>query len=604
MLVKLQVKRTFSLLDSKNQKKFLLLAFIQMGLGLLDLLAIVIVGLFSYCASAYLGVSVLPENLNRYLGQMGLPVNDLGRSAIYLISIAVLLMVAKSILALVVLNRTFHFLANRSAEISERIATRFMHSSFRVINGVSSQEATYSVARGLNIGEILGAFSIVVSEITMLALLSAFIVAADPLLAVTLLLYFVTLYLLSQRKLGAWMRKNSTVATDATVKGDQTFQDGIALYKELFISNKISFVIKRFSNLRRQVADSTANMQLIGLMPKLTFEPALIIGTCLVGIQQTFMGSAENAIASLIMFLTAGSRILPSLLRLQSATSSIQSVSGGSDIAFNLIKIMEDDEIQNGGTRNPVALSDQTFTPDVEIRDLNFSYNDEGIFAIKDLSLSVSAGSSLAIVGKTGSGKSTLVDLVLGILEPTSGSVAISGVDPFSAIQMWAGSIGYVPQVVAFVNGNVRENVAIGTELEDSDDSLIWECLRMAQLETLFKESSSGLDSLIGERGIRLSGGQRQRLGIARALYSKPQLLILDEATSALDAETEKAVAETIHNLAHKITLIVIAHRIATVQELDQVIYMENGQIKARGRFDEVRAAVPQFERQAKLLGL
>lgn len=400
------------------------------------------------------------------------------------------------------------------------------------------------------------------------------------------------------------MRKNSVASSDSTIKGDQTFQDGIALYKELFISNKLSFVVARFAKLRWKVADSTANMQLIGYIPKLTFESALIIGTCLVGIQQVVVGSAESAIATLIMFLTAGSRILPSLLRLQSATTAIQSVSGGSEIAFNLIKLMEADEAEKGGARSQIKPSELTFKPNVEISNLNFSYKGQGVFTIKDLSLSVSAGSSLAIVGKTGSGKSTLVDLMLGILEPLSGSVKISGVDPFSAIQTWPGSIGYVPQVVAFINGNVRENVAIGVEANDSDDSFVWDCLRMAQLDTLFKETSDGLDTLIGERGMRLSGGQRQRLGIARALYSKPKLLILDEATSALDAETEKAVAETIHNLVHKVTLIVIAHRIATVQELDQVIYLDGGQIMAKGSFAEVRAAVPQFERQAKLLGL
>ncbi len=574
-----------------------------MGLGFLDLLAIVIVGLFSYCASAYLGISVLPENLQRYLNLFGFPVNDLGRTLVYLISFAVVLMLSKSILALIFLKRTFHFLANRSAEISERIGMRFMSSSYSVINGVSSQEATYSVARGLHIGEILGAFTVIVSEITMLVLLSGFMIIVDPLLAVTLLIYFVTLYLLSQKKLGAWMRENSRISADSTVKGDQTFQDGIALYKELFISNKLSFVVERFAKLRWKVADSTANMQLIGYIPKLTFESALIIGTCLVGIQQVFVSSAESAIATLIMFLTAGSRILPSLLRLQSATNAIQNVSGGSEIAFKLIELMDADVADNGH-RTKIQTSKLTFNPKVEISALNFSYKGRDGFAIKDLSLSIPAASSLAIVGPTGSGKSTLVDLILGILEPKSGSVNISGVDPFSAIQMWAGSIGYVPQVVAFVNGNVRENVAIGVEPNDSNDHFIWDCLRMAQLDTLFKESSSGLDTLIGERGIRLSGGQRQRLGIARALYSKPRLLILDEATSALDAETEKAVAETIHNLTHKVTLIVIAHRIATVQELDQVIYLEGGQIIAKGTFEEVRSAVPQFERHAKLLGL
>jgi ATP-binding cassette subfamily C protein len=603
MLLFKQVKRTLALLHPRNRKKFLLLTALQMGLGFLDLFAIGVTGIFGYCASAFLGISALPEKLKHYLNLFGFPADDLGRTLVYLLSIAVILMVGKSILALIILRRTFRFLANRSAETAKATATRFMFSSHSVINGISSQEATYAVSGGLYIGEILGPASIILAEAFMLGLLVVFISIADPILAVIITSYFLLLFFLTQKRIGSWIRQNSRVLSDSSIKGTQAFQDGIALYKELFILNKLSAVVEEFVIYRNQMANSIANMQVAGFIPKYTFESAFIIGTCLVGIQQAFISSTNNAVATLIMFLTAGSRILPSFLRLQSAANSIQNVSGGSDIAFRLIKSIEEDQAQRK-KRADILPATTKFNPTVEIKDLQFSYKGRDNFAIKNLSLSIPVGSSLAIVGQTGSGKSTLVDLILGILEPKSGSIDISGVDPYSAIQMWAGAIGYVPQAVAFVNGNVRENVAISSESSNFHDDFIWECLRMAQLETLFKESPDGLDTLIGERGIRLSGGQRQRLGIARALYSKPQLLILDEATSSLDAETEKAVAETIHNLAHKVTLIVIAHRIATVQELDQVIYLENGQIIAKGTFEEVRAAAPQFERQAKLLGL
>ncbi len=603
MLLVKQIKRTLALLDPRNRNKFLLLTAIQMGLGFLDLLAIAVTGIFGYCASAYLGISSLPEKLKHYLNLFGFPVDDLGRTVVYLISITVILMVGKSILALIILKQTFQFLANRSAEIAKAMAMRFMSSSHNVRNRISSQEATYSISGGLYIGEILGPTSIILAEAFMLGLLVVFIVIVDPILAVIVIPYFLLLFFLTQKRIGSWMRQNSRVLSDSTIKGTQTLQDGMALYKELFILNKLPSVVEEFVIYRNKMANSIANMQVMGLIPKYTFESALIIGACLVGIQQVFISATNNAVATLIMFLAAGSRILPSLLRLQSAANAVQSSSGASDIAFRLIKSMKNDEAEK--KKRPDLLPATTkFNPSVKIENLQFNYRGRENFAIENLSLSIPAGSSLAIVGQTGSGKSTLVDLILGILEPKSGSVDISGVDPYSAIQMWAGAIGYVPQVVAFVNGNVRENVAIGSEPNGSQDDFIWECLRMAQLETLFKESPDGLDTLIGERGIRLSGGQRQRLGIARALYSKPQLLILDEATSSLDAETEKAVAETIHNLAHKVTLIVIAHRIATVRELDQVIYLENGQIIAKGTFEEVRTAIPQFERQAKLLGL
>ncbi len=598
-----QVRRTFSLIHKRNRLKFVLLTLLQASLGFMDLLAIIITGVFGYVGSAYLNISTLSPTVIRYLDLVGLPVHDLGRTLVYLISVAVILMVGKSIFALLILKRTYRFLANRSAEISKILANRFMHSSQNVINSVSSQEATYAVSNGANTTEILGASTVIISEVFMLTLLSIFIIISDPILAVTLFLYFALLYGLTQRKLGRWTRDNSKIIAESGVGSAQTFQDGIALYKELFIANKLSFVVDGFSVFRSRIANSIANNQIVAYIPKFTFESALIVGTCLVGLEQVLLSSTSNAVATLIMFLTAGSRILPSLLRLQSASNSIQSGSGGADITFRLIKAMDED-VTNRKQFDLIPVSDKPFTPEVVISNLEFNYLNRENFAIKNLSLFVPEGTSLAIVGRTGSGKSTLVDLILGILEPKTGSITVGGVDPYTAIHSWPGAIGYVPQSVAFINGNVRENVAIGSDPKTSNDELIWACLRMAQLESLFKETGEGLETLIGERGIRLSGGQRQRLGIARALYSQPSLLILDEATSSLDAETEKAVAETIQNLSHKVTMIVIAHRIATVKELDQVIYLEDGALISKGTFNEVRVAVPQFERQAKLLGL
>jgi ATP-binding cassette subfamily C protein len=244
------------------------------------------------------------------------------------------------------------------------------------------------------------------------------------------------------------------------------------------------------------------------------------------------------------------------------------------------------------------------FESKVELVNVSYSYPNNDSFSMKDISFTVPVGGSLAIVGKTGCGKSTLVDLLLGILEPSKGSALISGLPPSLAVKEWSGLIGYVPQDFAFLNGTVRQNVAIAMPDAEIIDEQVWNCLRLVELEDLFSESQGGLDSLIGERGIRLSGGQRQRLGIARALYSNPKLLVLDEATSALDAETEEVISKTIRSLTNSVTLIVIAHRITTVQKVDHVIYLEDGQIKGEGSFEDVRAKVPDFEKQASLMGL
>jgi len=189
-------------------------------------------------------------------------------------------------------------------------------------------------------------------------------------------------------------------------------------------------------------------------------------------------------------------------------------------------------------------------------------------------------------------------------MQPQLGTVLISGETPRAAISRWPGAISYVPQTVSLVFGSIRENVALGLPPEVIDDDLAWEALERAHLASFLRDNREGLDTKIGERGFRLSGGQRQRLGIARALYTRPKLLVLDEATSALDAETEQAIIQTLSELEGKVTTITVAHRLATVRRADVLLYLQHGVVVASGTFDEVRNVVPDFDRQAELLGL
>jgi len=207
-------------------------------------------------------------------------------------------------------------------------------------------------------------------------------------------------------------------------------------------------------------------------------------------------------------------------------------------------------------------------------------------------------------VGPTGAGKSTLVDLILGILAPDQGRVLIGDGPPSETVARWPGAIAYVPQDTAVIAGSVRSNVAIGLPPELVDDHAVWRSLESAQLADFFRNEREGLDTVVGEHGVRLSGGQRQRLGLARALYSEPRFLVLDEATSALDAETELAITDALQALGPQITRVVIAHRLATVRDCEQVAYINAGRIHHVGSFAQVRDAVPDFDRQAQLLGL
>jgi ABC-type multidrug transport system fused ATPase/permease subunit len=244
------------------------------------------------------------------------------------------------------------------------------------------------------------------------------------------------------------------------------------------------------------------------------------------------------------------------------------------------------------------------FDATIEVRDVTLTYSDATEPALINASLTVTAGQSIALVGSTGAGKSSLADVILGVMSPQSGSVLISGETPRAAITRWPGAISYVPQTVSLVYGSIRENVALGLPSDVIDDELAWAALERAHLAEFLRDNREGLDTRIGERGFRLSGGQRQRLGLARALYTRPKLLVLDEATSALDAETEQSIIQTLAELEGEVTTVTVAHRLATVRQADVLLYMQEGLIVATGTFDEVRAQVPDFDRQAALLGL
>jgi ABC-type multidrug transport system fused ATPase/permease subunit len=374
--------------------------------------------------------------------------------------------------------------------------------------------------------------------------------------------------------------------------------------------------IAKYEALVGRYAQATASTTFIMEVPKYVLEATLYLGVLALGVAQFLVQKdLTQAAATVAIFLAAGLRVVPSLLRLQGAAITIRNASVSALPTFYLADALEQGEsdtsvidrssrIEARAIRERIAAGHGDFDSTVTVSNVSVTYLDSARPALMDASLTVPPGSSLALVGSTGAGKSTLADVIIGVLEPDSGSVTISGASPREAISRWPGAIAYVPQAVALVVGSVRENVALGLPVDAIDDDMVWEALERAHLADFLRDQREGLDTYIGERGMRLSGGQRQRLGIARALYTRPRLLVLDEATSSLDAETEVAIVQTLDELEGEVSTITVAHRLATVRRADQLLYLENGRIIARGTFDQVRDQVTDFDRQASLLGL
>jgi ABC-type branched-subunit amino acid transport system ATPase component len=300
------------------------------------------------------------------------------------------------------------------------------------------------------------------------------------------------------------------------------------------------------------------------------------------------------------VFIAAGTRIAPALLRIQQGILIIRNSLG---TAVSTIQLIRDLKEEPDNFSSTLLGTDEPFTPIVVLKNLSFQFPNANEQLLNNISLDIAEGSRVAIVGPSGSGKSTLVDIMLGIIPPTKGEATISNVLARDASREWPGKIGYVPQDVWLFDGTLRENILLGWQKSISDSDLEW-VVQQSNLTEMLKDLPLGLNTVIGSSGQSLSGGQRQRIGIARALLTKPQLLVMDEATSSLDSSSESLITNAISNLQNDTTVIMIAHRLASIMSFERIIYLDQGQVLADGTFQEVRFAIPDFDRQADLLGL
>jgi ABC-type multidrug transport system fused ATPase/permease subunit len=389
---------------------------------------------------------------------------------------------------------------------------------------------------------------------------------------------------------------------ELNVLSNEKISEVLSSYREATVRSRRSYYTNEISEARYRLSDVLAELAFMPSISKYVLEGAMIVGGVSVAALQFALQDSKHAIATLAVFLAAGTRIAPAILRVQQGSLLIKQNLGSAKSTLDLISTLP-----AANQVMPIPVFQDNY-PGLEakiiVSRLNFKYPNALSPTLSDINLEIPPGSLCAIVGPSGSGKTTLADLILGMFNPTSGSVKISTHSPQTIVSSFPGSVAYVPQDVSVIHGSIRENVALGFPSSEATDSRVISALKIAQLDKLVEELPDGIDTEVGPRGTKLSGGQRQRLGIARAVFTKPLILVLDESTSALDVQTELEVSKAINEIPYPVTRIIIAHRLSTVQSADQVVYLENGSILAVGKFEEVRRRVPNFDVQARLLGL
>ena len=574
-------------------------------MGALDLMGVAAIGILGAISISGLQ-SQAPGN--RVISVIKfLHISDLSfqTQAIILGISALSLLVGRTILSVFFNRRILFFLSRRGAKISSALISRLLSQTLLFVQARTTQEISYAVTAGVSqiTLYVLATAMVLVSDVSLLLVMSIGLFLVDPITAFGTFLIFTLVGFLLYRFMHVRASELGVKQSELTILSNEKIVEVFGSYRESVVRNRRDYYAREIGELRFTLADVSAESAFMPYVSKYVIETTIVIGAVLIGIAQFMLFDLSHAVATLSIFLASGSRIAPAVLRVQQGSVQIRFSLGQATPTLDLIDELGDLKIIENIDDSLDLIHDE-FVSEIQVSNVSLTYPNKPLPAVSNLNLLISPGVSVAIVGASGAGKTTFIDVLLGVLNPDLGDILISGYPPLIAVAKWPGAISYVPQDVLISTGTIRENVALGYPAHVATDDLVLNALKIAHLDKFVADLPLGLDTQVGERGTKISGGQRQRLGIARAMFTRPHLLVLDEATSSLDGETEASISEAILAMRGSTTVVMIAHRLSTVKSADVVVYLAEGRIMATGTFDEVRDAVPDFDRQAKLMGL
>ena len=597
--------RSFQVLNRADKRKIRAIVIIQIFLSILDLIGVALIGLLGALSVSGIQSGKPQGRIQEVLASAGMENLTFQTQAAILGIAATLALVSRTVLSVYFSKRTLYFLSRRCAEISSRLISNLLRQSLISIQTRSPQETLFAVTSGVTaiVMGIISTLVILVSDFALLIVLSVGLFVVDPIMAIGTVITFSVVGYVLYRILHVRAASLGRIDSELNIESNNKILEVLGSYREAVVGNRRDYYSDIIGKLRYGVVETQAELTFMPSISKYIIESVVIFGALAISAVQFITKDAISAVATLTVFMAAGTRIAPALLRIQQGAIKIKQNVWSAETALSLIPKSDQVELNIVGSQI-LDLSHHGFNGSIKVRNVNFTYPGQDKKAISNLDLELNAGEVAAFVGPSGAGKTTAIDIMLGIIEPDSGEIEISGHSPMEAIQKWPGAVSYVPQDALITLGTLRSNVSLGYPVEAAADSSVIDALEIASLTEFVRTLPNGIDTVIGERGANISGGQRQRLGIARAVFTRPSLLVLDEATSALDGETESRISAAIQSLRGSTTIVLIAHRLTTVRQADVVFYMEDGFIRARGTFEEVRELVPEFDRQAGLTGM
>ena len=595
------IKLSVSFLTRTEKLVWFSLVALRSTLAFFDIAAIAAVGYLATSIGAIASGGVSPK-----VEFAGITLPSVTNQTVPILAAIIIgLFVSKSLLNIALTGWATFFVAKIESKAAKRISEIRFNGNLSEARKYSLEEMMYAVTTGTSsaFNTLLNSVNNIFSDgVLFLSLIVAGFLFVDSSATLVGLLYFGLVALAIQYLIGPVTLRAQVENYHSSIKLTTSISNLLAVFRELTVSGKKGKYVADIHSAKTIATNSAAKSAFLATLPRHIIEAALIVGIALFFLAQVSSGDLASSVGKIGVFLAGAFRLTTALLPLQASflgiKAALPSAKIAHDILMGLPELVER-ETKNLNNSEPLAHIEQPIGAVFE--NVTFSYPDSSSPALVNVNFTIEPGSQTALMGPSGAGKSTIADMLCLLISPTSGSVFqvtnSSNLEPSVG-----GRVSYVPQKPGMISGTILENVALGAEPESVDRDEVISALESAHLGTLIKELPEGIDTSLGKLKDSLSGGQMQRLGLARAIYSKPNLLVMDEATSALDAESESEIQKTLEEMRGRVTVVVIAHRLNTIQHADKVILLEDGRVSDSGTFKELIARNPSVEKVVDLM--
>lgn len=601
-LLKLQLL-SLSMLNKAEKRKLIFAALLQMSLGIFDLIGVLLIGTIGVLASSFLSKQVIPSRLNAALDYFGIGSYQSHTILILISFTSLFFFVSKSLFSLYVSRRIFLFLARRQANVANRMYSSILKSDYNWFKSKSRSEIIDILDRGVGAAIVnsLGQTILVFSELSMIIMFLIVLLFVSPIMCLSFVFYLGAIAFGLNYIIGNKVSKFAKALLLNSLEGKVMISDSLRLFREIVTYRKSDEITIKMKEIYEKQANAFAEETWIQQIPKFALELALMLGAFLIISIGYFYYNGAELLANLVLYMAGASRIFPGILRAQASVLSMRSFSPLNDGFHELNSEILKNQRSNLESESISGLEENS---SISFTNVTYKYSENNAFSLANFSIQIPANSRIAVVGSSGAGKSTFCELLLGLLIPSSGDVSIGEINNLEWINQNRGRIAYVPQEPVLISGTLTQNITLNFNNLPHDHVRLLRIIKSLHLDSFIESLPNGLDTVLKDSDSIMSGGQKQRIALARALYQDPKIIVLDEPTSSLDATTELAITDFLSESKRDFTIVMIAHRLNTVRNFDQILYLDNGKIAGIGDFDNLRSQNEKFDQMARNMGL